>query len=254
MAEPIYCRWEPSGQTQAIFAFDESKIKRANDGRFGTKSGSQTTAKSESKSPDTSTVGDDKVSAMSKAIGKQVEPESVVRLAGAASGADVNVFDDGGGEVYMRAKGSEHVSSVSIDNGKMYLERMKVNKRSQGKGIGTTLVHGMADEASKQGIKSIGLTAARSRGYNGYYTWPRLGFDGDLTRDIVNRKKNPWKPKEKADMKAMGAKRVSDLMKTPKGREWWKKHGKTMKLTLDVSDESVGMKALNAAYRRVQEK
>ena len=40
MPEPIYCRWEPSGPTQAIFAFDESKIKRADDGKFGSGGGS----------------------------------------------------------------------------------------------------------------------------------------------------------------------------------------------------------------------
>ena len=44
MPEPIYCRWEPSGPTQAIFAFDESKIERDDSGQFSSGGGSSSPA------------------------------------------------------------------------------------------------------------------------------------------------------------------------------------------------------------------
>ena len=73
---------------------------------------------------------------------------------------------------------------------------------------------------------------------NGYYTWPRLGYDAKIPART-----------QKALTKALGPKAkvatVQDLMKNKAGREAWKRLGVTVNGTFDLSKNSKGVRVLN---------
>ena len=82
---------------------------------------------------------------------------------------------------------------------------------------------------------------------NGYYTWPRLGYDGEVPRDVWERM--PPEVREKANPKGTSeGSSVRALMADDSTREWWKKNGKTFRAKFDLSDDSPNMIAL-AEYR-----
>lgn len=56
---------------------------------------------------------------------------------------------------------------------------------------------------------------AAAGGYNGYWTWPLFGFDGDLPDEVLDELPERFYPAE----------RVSDLMRTPEGQDWWRHTG-----------------------------
>lgn len=78
------------------------------------------------------------------------------------------------------------------------------------------------------GIRRIQITAGRRHDENGYYTWPRFGFDGPLPQSI--RKMLPEEFRQ--------AKTVLDLIDSPTGRTWWRENGVTTYLEFDLAPGS----------------
>jgi hypothetical protein len=84
------------------------------------------------------------------------------------------------------------------------------------------------DYARRLGISRIELVAGRRSYENGYYTWPRFGFDGLLPPNI----------QQKLPPGLSHAQSVLDLMDGETGRRWWKEHGATVPVTFDLSQGS----------------
>jgi len=63
---------------------------------------------------------------------------------------------------------------------------------------------------------------------NGYYTWARYGFDGKLSKKMQGT----------AAQHGFKATRVSDLMKTKEGRDFWRKHGEWMDMSFNTGKRS----------------
>ena len=63
---------------------------------------------------------------------------------------------------------------------------------------------------------------------NGYYTWPRMGYDG------------VWNTEEKAKLPEnfRSTQTVQDLMATSEGRQWWKANGWAKELSFDLKSGS----------------
>jgi hypothetical protein len=78
--------------------------------------------------------------------------------------------------------------------------------------------------ASKEGIDYITLHAAGgpNQGMNGYYTWPRFGFDQPIDALESGR------VKRMVAERYPDAKTVLDVFSTPGGAEWWKENGTEM--------------------------
>jgi hypothetical protein len=70
--------------------------------------------------------------------------------------------------------------------------------------------------------------------------WPIFGFDGRLPREVIDEL-----PSELA-----AARRVSDLMKTQEGREWWIRNGDDINLTFDLSRNSPALRRFRAYLRQ----
>lgn len=141
------------------------------------------------------------------------------------------------GDVYshFRAEGGSKESQVVFRKDKTIdIEYMFIG--DSGKGLGTKVLRNLIDKA-KNGYKSITLHAKGNAGgvLNGYYTWARLGFDGNLSE----------KMKEKARESGLVANRVSDLMQSEVGRKWWKENGEEMDMAFNLADGSLSRRMLD---------
>lgn len=153
------------------------------------------------------------------------------------------------------SQSGKKVFSVNIDSREMSAERtIKLNSRGeivvhndifmafkQGTGLGTKVFGRQVEQAAKLGVTKIETLAAKSHIFNGYYTWARLGYDGKIPARVAS--------KLPAGMKS--AKNVSDLMRSPEGRSFWKAHGVQMEMSFDLRAGSTSRKVLSAY---VQEK
>ena len=100
-------------------------------------------------------------------------------------------------------------------------------KGETGRGVGTELFARQVDKAVEHGFTSFETQAVRDDeiGLNGYYTWPRLGYDTEI-----------------------GDHKLSDMMRTKEGREEWRKEGDTIYLSFDLREGSLSRRILDA-YR-----
>jgi hypothetical protein len=82
--------------------------------------------------------------------------------------------------------------------------------------------------------------------FNGYYTWPRLGYDGKIPD-------RAWVRIPEALRSRMGDSRsVLDLFSLPGGKEAWKQYGCAIKVSFDLTPGSRSMRTLEA-YQRERE-
>lgn len=125
---------------------------------------------------------------------------------------------------------------IARDNdNEIVLDEMFLQDRGTGKG--TEIFGDIVSNAKQQGYDRIMTTAAGMGGddsMNGYYTWPRLGFDTELPKSAIDR----------AKAEGFDVKRLSDLMKTSDGRKYWKENGFCLELEFDLSDDSYSMETL----------
>jgi hypothetical protein len=101
-------------------------------------------------------------------------------------------------------------------------------RRLQGVGLGLQMFLRQVRNAVMLGVDRITAVAGRRRDENGYYTWPRFGFDGHLPRSL--RRMTP--------PNCGGATNVLDVMASEEGRRWWREHGDTIRVTFDLADGS----------------
>lgn len=113
-------------------------------------------------------------------------------------------------------------------------------KSLTGRGEGARLFYRQVMAAVRYDIPRILTTGAGQHGswMNGYYTWPRLGYDGRIGD-------GPWRkmPPELRDV--CGEDRsVLKLCRHPFGRVWWRENGKTIDLFFDSRPGSESLAVL----------
>jgi hypothetical protein len=111
----------------------------------------------------------------------------------------------------------------------------------QGRGLGLCIFHRQAMAAAALGVDRIELVAGRRADENGYYTWPRLGFEGVL----------PARLRHILPVGLERARTVLDLMECEKGRLWWREHGVTIRAMFDLLAGSRSRVVLER-YRRAK--
>ncbi len=123
----------------------------------------------------------------------------------------------------------------------MYNQSFNVNEGSQGKGIGSKVFDQQIQHAKRLGVKRIETEAVRSdqSGWIGYKVWPMFGYDGDIPSDLAENAPD-------------GATRISELMTSKEGRDWWSANGKTIELQFDLTPDSYSMKTWEAYKARKQ--
>jgi len=182
--------------------------------------------------------------------GKQTE--KAISFTGKQWNKAIGASDDSEIEVYKKGDNSADVQINHPEYDAQYLfrndedgggKRVKIKSfyvkpEMQGKGVAAKVLLDQAKFLSDNGFKLLRLDAGRSKddGENGYYSWPRLGFDKKLTAsDKMDL------PEEFQDVTTL-----SDLMSTDAGRKAWKEYGSTVKdLEFDLSENSRSMKVLS---------
>jgi hypothetical protein len=110
----------------------------------------------------------------------------------------------------------------------------------QGRGLGLRIFHRQLANAQALGVDRIQAIAGRRHDENGYYTWPRFGFDGAL----------PGKIRANLPLGLEDIRTVLDLMASEKGRRWWQQHGGTIRVTFDLADCSRSRKVFQRYLRQ----
>lgn len=164
-------------------------------------------------------------------------PEDFLRMMGVPDGSTCEIWKAGTGILALEYKNPElgiKIASRTIredKDGKLSCTNIQfyLNPGAQGKGLGSQIFYDQVQGLAAAGVARIKTTAVRSDDENGYYTWPRLGYDGPTA---------PWSV-GKGQM-------LSELMADPKGRELWKKSGKDINLEFDLTEGSRSRKVLDA--------
>ena len=128
-----------------------------------------------------------------------------------------------------------------------------LNKSEEGKGIGTGIFSDQVSAAQKNGFAYIQCSASRQEDdkgnsiANGYYTWPRLGYDMEV-EDLFGSEQ------ARVKKKFPKAKTIQDIFKTKEGRDWWKENGVTLRYAkFDLTKNSSSLRILGA-YRQERAK
>ena len=164
-------------------------------------------------------------------FGRTLKPWEYAGLAGALDGARVEVGTLSG-RLYIELSGPPHetyrtVLCIARDRRSLVIAHegfQIVRRQQQGCGLGLRVFTRQLDHAQRLEIRHIKTVAGRACGENGYYTWPRFGFDAPLPLD-VRRTLPPG---------LVGAACVLDVMACPVGRQWWRHYGTPLPLTFDL--------------------
>jgi len=178
-----------------------------------------------------------------------------VGMAGSFPGEKVEVHAHSGGMTVHVSNGDATGSIRHLyrddDTGQIVVKNESFHPplSTRGSGSGTAAFAAQVAALQKMGVSRIETFATRrdqagSASYeqpeNGYYTWPRLGYDGPIGPE----KMATLPPDLKAQMG--GSDMVSGLYKTQAGRDWWKANGEDIDLSFDLSPGSASVKALEA--------
>lgn len=108
----------------------------------------------------------------------------------------------------------------------------------QNQGIGTECFHRQLKKSLELNFSQILTKTSRKSEENGYYTWPRFGFNAKLPSKIIRL----------LPTTINHSKTLLHLMETETGRLWWRNHGVGLKLTFDLSPESDSLRCFEKYY------
>lgn len=180
-------------------------------------------------------------------FGRALTEDDYRSLVGAPKNADVTVSTDGE-KLLIHTEGKAGRNATFYNDREVYKEGDNIVLHNDyfmvdgktGKGFGTQVFANQVEGAQRLGVSKIVTLAAREEGlFNGYYTWPRLGYDASLPRGFRNGL---------AGTPYEGFSRVSQFMKTSGGRNWWKMFGIQMDMSFSLRPGSRSLRTLKA-YR-----
>jgi hypothetical protein len=188
------------------------------------------------------------------ADGRPWSHEEVGGIVGAPAGADVHITQkEKGGphRITMRHEGLgihavRHLHS-SGQPGRYWLENENMGIAKAPAGTGTRVFAKQVHYAHKVGVRSIHTHAAGEAGnrfYNGYYTWPRLGYNADLVGEDGHASDHAKRAATDLNL-PHPPKDLHDLMRAPGGSAWWKEHGHQTQAYFDTTPGSSSHRALH---------
>ena len=117
----------------------------------------------------------------------------------------------------------------------LQLESLTLRPEARGKGTGARILAQEVQASERLGVHRITLVAGGAPGgdMNGYYTWPRLGFNASLGRASQR----------------YGAPDLHTLFRQPGGAEKWKREGAAMVMEFNPRRRSPHRQVLDAYLR-----
>lgn len=136
--------------------------------------------------------------------------------------------------------------TLAVDaSGRPYIHNDFFILKSPGGGEGTRRFIAQVKAAQKLGFAYLETLAARQAGtYNGYITWPKLGYNA-LVADLTPGKQAEMRAHFGRDFRTM-----HDLFDHPGGPDWWELNGETFACTFDLRPGSKHLKMLEDYARR----
>lgn len=197
----------------------------------------------------------------------QLTAVDVASLIGAAPETVININGDADGYIYAMAHNPNYYQERIIyrDGDQLVIKNQQtLPKGPTGQGAGTQVLANQISAALALGVNRIEAVAERSDKegllMNGYYTWPRLGFDAPFANLKTHgygtaSKQRLQKLLDDLVIKYPTATKVSDLMKTPEDRAWWKAHGTTVAdMHFDLTPGSQSLRVFNAYLHERQQR
>jgi hypothetical protein len=190
---------------------------------------------------------------------KELSNSEIAGLAGAPPGTVVkmNLANSVTGKPFVEGDSSEPNVRLRVAGGGVFAERniqkpypglpvtiensfLSVEASQQGNGIGTKMFVTEVDQAAALGVSKITTDAAQGMGFNGYYTWARLGYDKPLHS---YSRKPEWAPDVSSMIDLMAIPATADH---PSGASWWKANGREWSATFDLTPGSRSLQILHA--------
>jgi GNAT superfamily N-acetyltransferase len=195
-------------------------------------------------------VDNDDIEAANALIEKDLTRDDFAHLVGAQKGTTVEIhtYSD---SVGVDTTSDEYYNERTVYSDHIHNDLMRVQKEHQGKGIGTKVLYEEVMTAKDLGFDYIDTQAARNDTMNGYYTWPRLGYDAEIDDLSQGSYGDLQKIKDYADKN--GFTNVRDFMQTKEDRQYWKDYGVGFDAKFDLHNEQ-SLGALQAAYDAVKNK
>jgi hypothetical protein len=173
-------------------------------------------------------------------FGRPLHLEEYAGLAGAFDEAKVEVGASGGrlyiemGDPFAAYRGHYYLyrkeaATVLLNDG--FHIHVRAMRRH---GLGLRMFLRQARNAAALGVARIDAVAGRRHDENGYYTWPRFGFECVLPASI--RRFLPVGLEQSHT--------VLDVMACEKGRSWWEEHGVTVRMSFDLAPGSRSQRTL----------
>ena len=236
--------------------WDEQKHPRSEDGRFcsnGAKIAEMDNRDEITKKYFNGMVSDDRGGVEFSVRGAMLDEADICGLTGAPDGSHISIslFDEGVSMVVNNQNVFQHPAEINLvrmdeAGGQVMILDALIMLRSRvlPSGFGLRMFAIQAHTAGRIGVSAIALEAAGSSTssvFNGYYTWPRYGFDAkidDSLRSIL--------PGNLAD-----AVSIADLMDSQEGRLWWKANGRERYMEFDLTP---GSRSWQTLLKVMQEK
>lgn len=172
-------------------------------------------------------------------FGRSVPKEDIAKMAGASGMDSVQMgAREGGDGIVVEVAGPNIIDQQRIitrrRNGdlELYNSIYTLIKNTHGQGIGRTMLEQEVATLRSYGFARIMAICARGEEYNGYISWAKMGYDGEIPSFVRRKLPVEWKD----------ASTVQDLMALPGGPKWWEENGYTFNGTFDLADNSRSMK------------
>jgi hypothetical protein len=204
-----------------------------------------------------------------KIFGKEMEISEILKFTAIDAFSDqfpdfaptIGVDSTGAIEINYDKRGQVDISrEIKLHNGEPYIynSHQYLSAEHQGQGLGIKVFSEQVAAAIQHGVKTIHCTAGKSSSMNGYITWPKFGYDGEIKlgwfeslhssgiqdRDELALKLVELTGRTEEDIRG-GEAKISDLMKSKEGTEFWIKHGYQFSADFDLSEGSLSRKILS---------
>ena len=156
---------------------------------------------------------------------------------------------DAGIQMYIQ---NRHVSNMirwigKDKKGKKYIYNDTLYMKDDAPdGMGARIFASQVAQAAKEGYDRIDCLAFRSGPWVGYKVWPKLGYDGEIPKNLFLFE---WPEKFDKAFEKKGFEKpykVSHLYQVPGGMEWWEENGTSFDATFDLTEGSQSMRILTA--------
>lgn len=196
------------------------------------------------------------IEASRKIIGPNATNRDIADILGVPGDAKIRIAGVGDKRFHVFVEHPDFKAERSIfrdSKGNLVISNIELRVFNQGKGIGTKIFATQVKNAIRLGAKRIETIAAQGGPYVGYKVWYKLGYDGPLSSDMKALMRAADKDGT-LPAQIRGAKRISDVVATKAGRDWWDQNGEGWVGTFDLRRGSYSRRQLANYLKEIRKR